>query len=267
MISDGDLRRLPRAGRRPAAADGRRLHEARAEDDLRRRARAGGAPPHGGACASLPSSCSTTPAGRPASSTSTTSGASSSSERMDAIAPNRSWGPELDRKARALRFLLLDVDGVLTDGRLHVGVEGEVFKSFHVRDGLAVKLAQAAGLSVGILSARSSEIVARRAAEIGIEEIVQGEEDKGAAFAQAPLPTRPRRRRRRLRRRRPPGSRDAASRRSLGRAGRRGRGRPRRGRLRDRRPRRRRLRARARRTPARGARRLAGRPRPLRPAP
>jgi 3-deoxy-D-manno-octulosonate 8-phosphate phosphatase (KDO 8-P phosphatase) len=101
---------------------------------------------------------------------------------MDAITPNRSWGPELDRKARALSFLLLDVDGVLTDGRLHVGVDGELFKSFHVRDGLAVRLAQAAGLRVGILSARSSEIVARRAAEVGITEIVQGEEDKGAAF-------------------------------------------------------------------------------------
>jgi 3-deoxy-D-manno-octulosonate 8-phosphate phosphatase (KDO 8-P phosphatase) len=101
---------------------------------------------------------------------------------MDAIASNRSWGPELDRKARAVRFLLLDVDGVLTDGRLHVGVERELFKSFHVRDGLAVKLAQAAGLEVGVLSARSSEIVARRAAEIGIEQVVQGDEDKGAAF-------------------------------------------------------------------------------------
>jgi 3-deoxy-D-manno-octulosonate 8-phosphate phosphatase (KDO 8-P phosphatase) len=103
---------------------------------------------------------------------------------MNAIAPNRSWGPELDRKARAVRFLLLDVDGVLTDGRLHVGVEGDLFKSFHVRDGLAVKLAQAAGLRVGILSARSSDIVARRAAEVGIEEVVQGHEDKGAAFEQ-----------------------------------------------------------------------------------
>ena len=101
---------------------------------------------------------------------------------MDAIAPNRSWGPELDRKARALRFLLLDVDGVLTDGRLHGGIEGELFKSFHVRDGLAVKLAQAGGLRVGILSARSSEIVTRRAAEVGIEEVVQGVEEKGSAF-------------------------------------------------------------------------------------
>jgi 3-deoxy-D-manno-octulosonate 8-phosphate phosphatase (KDO 8-P phosphatase) len=100
------------------------------------------------------------------------------------FAANRSWTDELDRRARALEWLLLDVDGVLTDGSLHVGPEGERFKSFHVRDGLAIKLAQAGGLRVGLLSARESEIVRRRAAEVGIEEVVQGREDKGAAFAE-----------------------------------------------------------------------------------
>ena len=102
---------------------------------------------------------------------------------METVTPNRSWTPELDRKARALAWLVLDVDGVLTDGRLHFGAEGELIKSFHVRDGLAVKLAQAAGLEVAVLSARSSAIVARRAAEIGIDEVIQGREDKAAAFA------------------------------------------------------------------------------------
>ncbi|HLF56778.1 MAG TPA: HAD hydrolase family protein [Thermoanaerobaculia bacterium] len=101
---------------------------------------------------------------------------------MESVLPNRSWTPELDRKACALAWIVLDVDGVLTDGRLHLGNDGELVKSFHVRDGLAVKLAQAAGLQVAILSARSSEIVARRAAEIGIAEIVQGCEDKAAAL-------------------------------------------------------------------------------------
>jgi len=98
------------------------------------------------------------------------------------FAPNRTWTAELDRRARDLDWLLLDVDGVLTDGRIHVGPEGELFKSFHVRDGLAIKLAAAAGLSVGILSARASEIVARRAAELDLTEVLQGREDKGAAF-------------------------------------------------------------------------------------
>ncbi len=100
----------------------------------------------------------------------------------EAFAANRSWTPELDRKARALSWLLLDVDGVLTDGRLHLSAAGEAFKSFHVRDGLAVKLARSAGFSVGILSARDSAIVAARAIELGVDEVVQGREDKGAAF-------------------------------------------------------------------------------------
>ena len=100
----------------------------------------------------------------------------------EAFAANRSWTPELDRKARALAWLLLDVDGVLTDGRLHFSASGEAFKSFHVRDGLAVKLARAAGLSVGILSARESAIVGARAVELGVDDVIQGREDKSAAL-------------------------------------------------------------------------------------
>ena len=74
---------------------------------------------------------------------------------------------------------------VLGSGFMHspaVSASGEAFKSFHVRDGLAVKLARAAGLSVGILSARASAIVAARAADLGVDEVLQGHEDKGAAF-------------------------------------------------------------------------------------
>jgi 3-deoxy-D-manno-octulosonate 8-phosphate phosphatase (KDO 8-P phosphatase) len=100
----------------------------------------------------------------------------------DPFARNRSWTPELDRKARRLGWLLLDVDGVLTDGRLHYGPSGEALKVFHVRDGFAVKLAQRAGLAVGIVSGRDSAIVAERSRELGIEEVVQGRNDKGAAL-------------------------------------------------------------------------------------
>jgi 3-deoxy-D-manno-octulosonate 8-phosphate phosphatase (KDO 8-P phosphatase) len=103
---------------------------------------------------------------------------------MQPFSANRSWTPELDRKARAIAWLVLDVDGVLTDGMIHVGPDGELFKSFHVKDGLAVKLARAAGLKVAILSARTSEVVARRAGELGIDDVVQGREDKGAAFVE-----------------------------------------------------------------------------------
>jgi len=101
---------------------------------------------------------------------------------VKSIETNQGWTAELDRKARELRWLVLDVDGVLTDGKLHVSADGELFKSFDVRDGLAIRLAQAGGLTVGILSARSSEIVERRAAEVGISEVIQGSGDKGEAF-------------------------------------------------------------------------------------
>jgi len=103
---------------------------------------------------------------------------------MERIEPNRSWTPDLDRRAREIAWLVLDVDGVMTDGRLHLDAEGERFKSFDVRDGLAVKLAREAGLRVAILSARESEIVARRAREVGIEEVVQGAAEKRAALAE-----------------------------------------------------------------------------------
>lgn len=101
---------------------------------------------------------------------------------MESLAANRIWTPDLDHKARGLDWLLLDVDGVLTDGRLHLSATGEIFKSFHVRDGLAIQLARAAGLEVGLLTARTSEIVTARARDLGIEEVVQGRQDKAAAF-------------------------------------------------------------------------------------
>lgn len=87
------------------------------------------------------------------------------------------------RKApEGLRLLVLDVDGVLTDGGLHYG-PGEVeIKRFHTRDGLAVKAAPGAGLRVGILTARSSEAVARRAAELGVDLVCQGSPDKKRDF-------------------------------------------------------------------------------------
>lgn len=102
---------------------------------------------------------------------------------MDApFAANRSWTPDLDRRARELRWLLLDVDGVMTDGFIYIAEEGELFKGFHVRDGLGIKLARRAGIEVGILTARRSAVIERRAHELGIEELMLGREDKGPAF-------------------------------------------------------------------------------------
>jgi 3-deoxy-D-manno-octulosonate 8-phosphate phosphatase (KDO 8-P phosphatase) len=80
--------------------------------------------------------------------------------------------------ALEIRLLALDVDGVLTDGRITYGSGGEELKSFNIKDGLGIKLAQRAGIEVAIITGRSSPMVERRAAELGIGTIVQGREDK-----------------------------------------------------------------------------------------
>lgn len=91
-----------------------------------------------------------------------------------------SSNPEI--AARAIRLLLLDVDGVLTDGRLYYGNSGEELKAFHIQDGLGIKLLQRQGIEVGIITGRSSALLARRAAELGIERVIQGREDKSRAL-------------------------------------------------------------------------------------
>jgi 3-deoxy-D-manno-octulosonate 8-phosphate phosphatase (KDO 8-P phosphatase) len=83
---------------------------------------------------------------------------------------------------RAVRLLVLDVDGVLTDGRLFYGPKGELLKAFHVRDGYGIKQVQAAGVAVAIISGRRSDAVARRARELGIRHVAQGVDDKRRAL-------------------------------------------------------------------------------------
>lgn len=89
---------------------------------------------------------------------------------------------ELSERARSLKWLLFDVDGVFTDGRLFYGPEGERYKAFDVRDGLGIKLAQKAGLKVGILSGRISEALRFRAGELGIDALIMDRSDKKPAF-------------------------------------------------------------------------------------
>jgi 3-deoxy-D-manno-octulosonate 8-phosphate phosphatase (KDO 8-P phosphatase) len=81
-----------------------------------------------------------------------------------------------------VRLLVLDVDGVLTDGRLFYGAKGEALKVFHVRDGHGIKEVMNAGITVAIISGRKSAAVARRAAELGIRHVAQGVSDKIAAL-------------------------------------------------------------------------------------
>ena len=85
-------------------------------------------------------------------------------------------------RARRVRLVIFDVDGVLTDGRLWYGPNGEELKAFHAFDGNGVKLLLAAGLKAAILSGRRSPAVAERAKELGIEHVVQGADDKKSAF-------------------------------------------------------------------------------------
>lgn len=86
------------------------------------------------------------------------------------------------RLARRLKVLVLDVDGVLTDGSLYFGPRGEALKAFHVRDGHGIKLAQAAGLVVAVISGRRSPAVLRRCRDLGIRHVVQGAADKSRAL-------------------------------------------------------------------------------------
>ena len=85
-------------------------------------------------------------------------------------------------RAKSIRLLLLDVDGVLTDGRLYFGNNGEELKAFNIQDGLGIRLLQRSGIEVGIITGRSSALVARRAEELGIKLVIRGREDKLAAL-------------------------------------------------------------------------------------
>ena len=88
----------------------------------------------------------------------------------------------LAERCRALKLILSDVDGVMTDGTVLLLPEGGEAKAFHTRDGLAVVLAHHAGLRTGLVSGRASDAVSRRAAELGMAVVRQGVRDKGAAL-------------------------------------------------------------------------------------
>jgi 3-deoxy-D-manno-octulosonate 8-phosphate phosphatase (KDO 8-P phosphatase) len=92
--------------------------------------------------------------------------------------------PDLAARAAAIELLLLDVDGVLTDGSVIYADDGTELKRFHVRDGSGLKLWRLAGKRAAIVSGRKSVAVERRAAELGIAPVVQGRDDKLAAFAE-----------------------------------------------------------------------------------
>ncbi len=101
------------------------------------------------------------------------------SESLDAQSAD-----ELRNRAAAIKLLLLDVDGVLTDGRVTYTANGDEIKRFHVRDGSGLKIWRDLGLSVAVISGRSSPAVARRMAELGVTLVWQGRSVKATALVE-----------------------------------------------------------------------------------
>ena len=95
-----------------------------------------------------------------------------------------SFPPRALDLAAKIRLLVLDVDGVLTDGRLYYGADGGETKAFSTQDGAAIKMLLGTGVAVAIVTGRQSEIVTRRAAELGIKHVHQGAHDKGLVLAE-----------------------------------------------------------------------------------
>lgn len=89
---------------------------------------------------------------------------------------------EFIAKVKHIRLLLLDVDGVLTDGRLYFSEDGQESKAFNTLDGHGIKMLTKSGVEVGIITGRQSELVARRARDLGVKLLIQGREDKFTAL-------------------------------------------------------------------------------------
>jgi len=92
--------------------------------------------------------------------------------------------PDLRARARGVQLLVLDVDGVLTDGRLYYSASGDELKAFNIRDGLGLKLLRATGVEVALVTGRSSRAVELRAENLGVRYVFQGVSDKLAVFEQ-----------------------------------------------------------------------------------
>ena len=87
-------------------------------------------------------------------------------------------------KAAHVKLLIFDVDGVLTDGRIIIGDDGQEYKGFYTRDGHGMKMLQATGVEIAIITGRTSQVVEHRMAGLGIKHVFQGQLDKLPAFEQ-----------------------------------------------------------------------------------
>jgi 3-deoxy-D-manno-octulosonate 8-phosphate phosphatase (KDO 8-P phosphatase) len=102
-------------------------------------------------------------------------------ERNRPLERSAAWLTAL-KQAKPVQLLLLDVDGVLTDGSITYTTGGGEIKSFNTQDGLGIKLLQESGVAVGIITARTSEAVTRRAQDLGLAHVYQGKRDKLLVF-------------------------------------------------------------------------------------
>jgi len=89
---------------------------------------------------------------------------------------------ELQARAKQIELLLLDVDGVLTDGKLYFSSQGYEMKAFHTLDGHGIKMLRKSGVEVGIITGRKSPLVQKRAQDLGLKLLLQGREDKFTAL-------------------------------------------------------------------------------------
>jgi 3-deoxy-D-manno-octulosonate 8-phosphate phosphatase (KDO 8-P phosphatase) len=94
----------------------------------------------------------------------------------------KTFNAELLARFKNIKLLVLDVDGVMTDGGLTIGDDGQEYKTFHSHDGLGMKLLKATGVELAIITGRTSNVVKKRADSTGVAHFYQGAEDKLAAF-------------------------------------------------------------------------------------
>ena len=88
----------------------------------------------------------------------------------------------LKERAAGVRMLILDVDGVLTDGKLYFDHAGNEMKAFNTRDGMGIKALQKVGIEIAVITGRKSEAVTKRMEQLGVKHVYQGREDKLDAF-------------------------------------------------------------------------------------
>ena len=103
---------------------------------------------------------------------------------MRALTPSLNFPPELLLQAQGMRAAIFDVDGVLTDGRIYIGEQGETVKAFSTLDGQGLKLLRIAGIEPVVITGRDSPAVRRRVADLGLAHALYGVHDKLAAAQQ-----------------------------------------------------------------------------------